>query len=171
MDKMLQNKVIPHKSQLNIIIRPWFTLSCIIVASILAIWLNYRYATSFRFSPVRIILGGLFSFVIGMLVGLIGGKWQIRAIEAAWSEISKLRGCKILSTYSFIGKTTYGKKVKYAFLLMFSIPAFIVAVGFFFIDSTHYKVILGNCSFWYVMGVMFGLYMLPIYLWARKLPD
>lgn len=163
---MAEYKIGPHKNQLNFLLKPWFNLFCIILCSIIVLWSNYVNAEISGFSPIKAIPLGMFSFVGGILAGVTGGKWQIKAIEEKWSEI---KGWKSFLN-NVLWETKAGKKVAYHGILMATIP-FIVIISIRLMGFSKYRGILAICYSSYVFGVMSGLYLLPIYLWSRKLPD
>ena len=173
-DTITQNKKLPRKNQLNFMLTPWFNLFFVIFCMVSVLWLNYNDAEISGISPIKVIFGGLFSFTLGILVGMIGSKWHIKAIEEKWDEI---KGWKILFlNYVLLKNTKYGKKTMYYGVLILVIPTIIFIPAIFIaIDSTSipykYVDILIGYYLNFIIGEISSLYCLSVYLWSRKLPE
>lgn len=158
-----------RKSQLHFTVRPMFNLIYLIHAVIFVIWMNYPDARLPSFPPTISIFAGLFSFLIGMLIGVAKRKGYIKALVEATD--GKMEGWDVLASCTNIWKTPSGKKVFYYFVAIFSIPTLISILILIVVPFSRYKVLLGPCYGAYFLGIVSGLHFLSVYLWSRKLPD
>jgi len=166
MDALCGNDPLPTKSQLHFTLRPLFNLIVVVIVIILHIWSNYLSSKFLRFpSLATSIMIGVLSFIFGLLLGTIGGRWQMQFLKEEWNQI---RGIQSVFYYKILKRNKWGRKAR-NYSLMILLPTFAVSwiIGFFSID---YGFIIITFYFSYFYGFICGFHCLPLYLWSRKLP-